>query len=84
MNDYNIEFKTRIEFPNDEAAQTIKKAVEPEINDERSNRYRVEVRRWKNRLIIKVVAKDITALRAAVNAYLRYINAWWNLLPSLR
>ena len=58
----------RIELPNPDL---VYKALEPEIKN--TKRFEVKVSPEKEALKISVEAKDVTALKAAINSYLRLI-----------
>lgn len=65
----------RLRFPSERHLEIIFKALEPEVKKPPTMRSRSILERENNALILKIEAKDTTALRAAVNAYLRWINA---------
>jgi len=46
-------------------------SLKPDMD--KSNRFEVELAPEKNSVILKVEAKDLTAMRAAINSYLRLI-----------
>ena len=48
-----------------------------------SKRFRVEVRRDGKDVVVQVCADDVSALRAALNAYLRYLLLLRNVLKTV-
>jgi tRNA threonylcarbamoyladenosine modification (KEOPS) complex Pcc1 subunit len=73
-----VRFKLRSE----QELQTILASLEPEINSPTA-RSRLSLVREGDNLILKVEAKDTVALRAALNAYLRWINSILNVFQTL-
>ena len=65
--------KVDIEFQSEKVARIIYKALLPEVNSLPSGRVKVNLSTNKNILSIETSALDTTALRAAVNSYLRWI-----------
>ena len=66
------EAKILVEAPRG-AVDIIIKALRPEIESGISDRSKVRIKASEKGLIIEVSADDITALRAAVNSYLYWI-----------
>jgi len=56
------------------------KALEPEIKTPPTMRSQAFLEKENSFLILKIEAKDTVALRAAVNAYLRWINSMISVL----
>ena len=54
---------------------TLLEALTPEANEHTSPRTKAVLEREGNVVILKVEAKDTVALRAALNAYLRWIGS---------
>ena len=72
----------RLKLVSKQKLQTILTALEPETNSPTS-RSRASLTREGDYLLLKVEAKDTVALRAALNAYLRWINSILNVLQTL-
>jgi tRNA threonylcarbamoyladenosine modification (KEOPS) complex Pcc1 subunit len=70
---YKAEVKILVETPHD-VLDIIIKSLKPELESNISDRSKVLIEASERGLILKVEAKDITALRAAVNSYLYWIN----------
>ena len=62
-----------IEFASSREAEAISSALFPEVKDSRTRRSDMEVEIEGKVLILKISAKDTTALRAITNSYLRWI-----------
>lgn len=56
-----------------EIATTIIKAIRPELISAPSDRVNISLESEGEELTFHITAEDITALRAAVNAYLRWV-----------
>lgn len=59
----------------DEAADAIARALSPETNASEVPKTRAEVSREPGGIRIRIEADDLAALRAALNSYLRWIDA---------
>lgn len=57
---------------NDVDGQTIRKAMSPELKIQFS-RANVKINKIKNGIALQFTADDVTALRATVNSYLRWL-----------
>ncbi len=66
------EAKILVEAPRD-AVDIIIKALRPELESSISDRSNVVVKVSEKGLVIQVSADDVTALRAAVNSYLYWV-----------
>ena len=73
----------RLKFPSQRHLEIIFKALLPEARKTPTMRSRAFLEKEDNILILKVEAKDTVALRAAVNAYLRWIDSIRNVLGVL-
>jgi len=60
-----------VKFPREEDAEAAYVALEPEIGH--SRRFRARIRRDGCIIVIDVDADDLSALRAALNSYLRWV-----------
>ncbi|MEM3730624.1 MAG: KEOPS complex subunit Pcc1 [Candidatus Bathyarchaeia archaeon] len=74
----------RLKFNSEKILDTIFRALEPEAKKPATMRSRASLERDGTFLILKVEAKDTVALRAALNAYLRWINSIVNVLEVLK
>ena len=78
----NAEATVRLMFQSEQKLQTILTSLEPEINNPTA-RSRASLARKDNYLILKIEAKDTVALRAALNAYLRWMDSILNVFQTL-
>lgn len=65
----------RLRFDSEKHLTTLLDALAPEANKPATSRAKVALARDGNILVLSVEAKDTVALRAALNAYLRWINS---------
>jgi tRNA threonylcarbamoyladenosine modification (KEOPS) complex Pcc1 subunit len=65
----------RLRFSSEKQLTTLLDALAPEANRPVNLRARAALDRDGNFLVLKVEAKDTVALRAALNAYLRWIGS---------
>jgi tRNA threonylcarbamoyladenosine modification (KEOPS) complex Pcc1 subunit len=65
----------RLRFSSEKHLTTLLNALAPETNRPVNLRARAVLERDGNFLVLKVEAKDTVALRAALNAYLRWIGS---------
>lgn len=63
----------RLDFPSEKHAEIVFCALVPEIEVSVSSRSKVQVDRKGDCLILSFETKDTSALRAALNSYLRFI-----------
>ncbi|HJX02822.1 MAG TPA: KEOPS complex subunit Pcc1 [Candidatus Bathyarchaeia archaeon] len=70
----------RVKFPSKKHLDIVFKALQPEVKKPTTLRSRETLERDGDFLILKVEANDTVALRAALNAYLRWINSVINVL----
>jgi len=61
-----------LELPSEKFVETLLKALLPETKKPATSRSKVNIRSEGKKLIIKVEAKDTSALRATLNSYLRW------------
>ena len=73
----------RLKFPSQRHLEIIFKALVPEVREPPTMRSRAFLEKEDSILILKVEASDTVALRATVNAYLRWINSIRNVLGVL-
>jgi tRNA threonylcarbamoyladenosine modification (KEOPS) complex Pcc1 subunit len=65
----------RLRFSSGKQVATLLDALAPEANRPVTTRAKAVLEREGNFLVLKVEAKDTVALRAALNAYLRWIGS---------
>ncbi|MBS7655034.1 hypothetical protein KEJ50_00790 [Candidatus Bathyarchaeota archaeon] len=75
--------KIELKFKNCKAAKAFSSALKPETLKPPSKRSKASITLKKNLLTINFQAKDSTALRAAINSYLRYAAAWVNIIETI-
>jgi KEOPS complex subunit Pcc1 len=73
----------RINFPSERHCGIIYKTLMPEIEKPATRRSRANLEKNKRSLILKIEATDTIALRATLNAYLRWINSLLGVLKVL-
>ena len=73
----------RQKFPSEKRLEIVFKALKPEVDKPATMRSRAKLEKDDNFLVLKVEARDTVALRAALNAYLRWINSMMNVLEVL-
>jgi len=73
----------RLKFPSQTHLEIIFKALEPEVRKTPTMRSRAFLEKEDTFLILKIEANDTVALRASVNAYLRWIDSIRNVLGVL-
>jgi len=73
----------RLKFPSEKRLEIVFKALEPEVDKSVTMRSRAELEKEDNFLVLKIEARDTVALRAALNAYLRWINSALSVLEVL-
>ena len=66
-----------------EIAAIVEKSLIPEVEHPVSQRSNVEIQAEEERLTISMEASDVTALRAAFNSYLRWVEAIINVIDSV-
>jgi tRNA threonylcarbamoyladenosine modification (KEOPS) complex Pcc1 subunit len=73
-----------IDFPTKSDAEAIVRAVLPEIAAPRMSRASIRVTRRGKVARITFIARDLVALRAMVNSFLRYAAVWRKLSEALK
>jgi tRNA threonylcarbamoyladenosine modification (KEOPS) complex Pcc1 subunit len=73
----------RLRLLSEKNLETILRSLEPEVNSPTGTRSRAVLAKEKDFLILKIEAKDTVALRAALNAYLRWVNSILNVFQTL-
>jgi len=74
----------RLKFPTNKHRNVIAGSLEPELENPVTPRSSANMKRKGRFLILEVEARDTVALRAALNAYLRWINSIINVLEIIR
>jgi tRNA threonylcarbamoyladenosine modification (KEOPS) complex Pcc1 subunit len=65
-------------------AEILEDSLLPEVERPASERSRVDVEALNGRLVIRIDASDVAALRAAVNSYLRWVSAVQDVVEKIR
>lgn len=73
----------RLKFSSQRHLKIVSKALLPEVRKTPTMRSRAFLEKDDTFLILKIEAKDTVALRASVNAYLRWIDSMRNVLGVL-
>ena len=73
----------RLKFPSEKHSGIIYRALMPEIEKPATVRSRAYLKKVHGLLILKIEAGDTVALRAALNAYLRWIKSMLGVLEVL-
>jgi tRNA threonylcarbamoyladenosine modification (KEOPS) complex Pcc1 subunit len=73
----------RLKFSSEEHLEIVIKALAPEAEKPATKRSRAVLEKDDAFLVLHVEANDTVALRAALNAYLRWINSAANVLETL-
>ncbi len=72
-----------LKFPSEKYLEIVFKALEPEVRKPPTMRSQTILEKEGNFLVLRIEAKDTVALRATVNAYLRWINSMTKVLEVL-
>jgi len=73
----------RLKFSSEKKLKTVLNSLKPEVNSAATTRARTLLRKEDRSLVLRVEADDTVALRASLNAYLRWINSILNVLEVL-
>ena len=73
----------RLKFPSEKHSGIIYRALMPEIEKPATVRSRADLKKIRDFLILKIEAGDTVALRATLNAYLRWIKSMLGVLEVL-
>jgi tRNA threonylcarbamoyladenosine modification (KEOPS) complex Pcc1 subunit len=71
-----------IDMPGD-LVGVIEGSLVPEVEHPTSERSNVEVVAGEGKLVIRIKASDVAALRAAINSYLRWVSAILDVVDSI-
>ena len=74
----------RLKFTNKKQVETILKALAPEANAPVTRRANIILQKDGLFLVLTVEAGDTIALRATLNAYLRWINSLVNVIVTIQ
>jgi KEOPS complex subunit Pcc1 len=74
----------RLRFSSKRKLEVISRALEPEIAKPATTRSKSTLQREDSFLILKVKASDTVALRATLNAYLRWVSSILDVLELLK
>ncbi len=73
----------RLKFNSKKQLSTILNALAPEANSPITRRANIKLEKDGFNLLLTVEAEDTVALRAALNAYLRWINSTVNVIDAV-
>lgn len=73
----------RLRFKSARQLETVLEAIIPEVKSSVSRRARTTIEKEDETLVLRVEARDTVALRASLNAYLRWINSTLKVLEVL-
>jgi KEOPS complex subunit Pcc1 len=73
----------RLPFQSQKHLDAVVNALAPEVNRQLGVRSKISVSKEALTLVLAVEAEDTVALRAALNSYLRWINAELNVLETV-
>ena len=73
----------RLKFPSEKCLEVVFGALKPEVEKPATMRSRTNMEKDGSFLVLRVEARDTVALRAALNAYLRWINSVTSVLETL-
>jgi tRNA threonylcarbamoyladenosine modification (KEOPS) complex Pcc1 subunit len=75
--------RIRLRFADERCLETVLRALEPEVGGSVTLRSCASLARERKCLVLKIEAKDTVALRAALNACLRWVGSIVNVLGVL-
>jgi len=76
----NAKAEIRLKFANQKQVATLLDVLTPEANVPVSKRVKIKLKKNGLNLLLTVKAEDTIALRATLNAYLRWINSTVNVM----
>lgn len=76
--------KVRLKFATGEQLQIVFNSLNPEAKIPTSHRARTTLEKEYDFLLVNIEAEDTVALRASLNAYLRWINSILNVLEVVK
>ncbi|MHA1506690.1 MAG: KEOPS complex subunit Pcc1 [Candidatus Asgardarchaeia archaeon] len=81
---YGALAKVEIEMENKEICDVAYKALLPETRSRVTERSKASIKKLGAKIFLTIRAKDTTALRAAMNSYLRFLKVVIDLYDNLR
>lgn len=79
----NAKANVRLQVPSEKLLKTLIEGLGPETKAYTAKRARVTLGKDATFLVLEVEAKDTTALRSALNAYLRWIDSTMKVLAMV-
>ncbi|MGB9713617.1 MAG: KEOPS complex subunit Pcc1 [Candidatus Bathyarchaeales archaeon] len=73
----------KLKLPSRKHLEIFAKALEPEVKKPATSRSKANIEKREKFLVLTVEARDTVALRAALNAYLRWISSIMNVIEVL-
>lgn len=73
----------RLKLTSEKKLRAVLRALEPEAKNPLGARSQASLEKERNLLVLKIKANDSVALRATLNAYLRWINSILNVFQIL-
>lgn len=73
----------KLKLPSRKHLEICAKALEPEVKKPATARSKANIEKKEKFLVLTVEAKDTVALRATLNAYLRWVNSIMNVIKVL-
>jgi KEOPS complex subunit Pcc1 len=73
----------RLKLTSEKKLRAVLRALEPEVKNPLGVRSQASLEKERNLLVLKIKANDSVALRATLNAYLRWINSILNVFQIL-
>lgn len=80
---FNMKATIRIKLPSEQKLEAILKSLKPEVTETKGVRFQANLMKEQDILILNIRAKDTIALRASLNAYLRWINSILNVFQTI-
>lgn len=74
----------RLKFTSGKQSETVFNSLKPEIKNPSTTRSRANLEKEGMFLILKIEAEDTVALRATLNAHLRWVSSVLNVLEVLK
>ena len=74
----------RLKFQSEKQVETLLSALMPEAEAPPTHRSSVKLQKDGTYLVLAVKAEDTVALRATLNAYLRWINSILNIIETVK
>jgi len=78
------EATVRLKFPLEKQLEIVLHSLKPEAQKPATTRSRTNLKKQDGFLVLKVEASDTVALRASLNAYLRWINSILDVFDVLK